>query len=109
MRAPPPGAAPSTRRPPADSAVRPATSTTSSIRSPASRTVILNGVRSGVWLNTLSISTSTAMAERGRSGAGSTGLGLDVARRTVEDVGGRLVLDTAAGGGARIVLELPRA
>src|SRR5665647_3414389 len=52
---------------------------------------------------------TTALAERGRSGAGSTGLGLDVARRTVEDVGGRLVLDTAAGGGARIVLELPRA
>jgi len=52
---------------------------------------------------------STAMAERGRSGAGSTGLGLDVARRTVEDVGGRLVLGAAPGGGARIVLELPQA
>ena len=32
------------------------------------------------------------LAERGRSGAGSTGLGLDVARRTAEDAGGRLVV-----------------
>ncbi|WP_454778525.1 ATP-binding protein [Georgenia muralis] len=47
------------------------------------------------------------LAERGRSGAGSTGLGLDVARRTAERAGGRLVLGNGATGGARIVLELP--
>jgi len=46
-------------------------------------------------------------AERGRSGAGSTGLGLDVARRTAEQVGGRLVLESGAAGGARVVLEVP--
>jgi signal transduction histidine kinase len=51
---------------------------------------------------------TTALAERGRSGAGSTGLGLDVARRTAEAAGGRLVLGASAEGGARIVLELPR-
>jgi len=47
------------------------------------------------------------MAERGRSGAGSTGLGLDVARRTAERAGGRLTLGSGSSGGARIVLELP--
>lgn len=47
------------------------------------------------------------LVERGRSGAGSTGLGLDVARRTAERAGGRLVLDAGRLGGARIVLELP--
>lgn len=48
------------------------------------------------------------LAERGRSGAGSTGLGLDVARRTAEAAGGVLVLGVGADGGARIVLQLPR-
>lgn len=47
------------------------------------------------------------MAERGRSGAGSTGLGLDVARRTAERAGGRLTLGPGSSGGARIILELP--
>ncbi|RYV52703.1 sensor histidine kinase [Pengzhenrongella frigida] len=45
--------------------------------------------------------------DRGRSGAGSTGLGLDVARRTAEKAAGRLVLGASATGGARVVLELP--
>ena len=49
-----------------------------------------------------------ALAERGRSGAGSTGLGLDVARRTAEAAGGRLVLGASPDGGARIALELPQ-
>ncbi len=47
------------------------------------------------------------LVERGRSGAGSTGLGLDVARRTAEGAGGRLVLGTGPAGGTRVVLELP--
>ncbi len=51
---------------------------------------------------------STSLAERGRSGAGSTGIGLDVARRAAEDAGGRLVLAAAAMGGARVALEMPR-
>ena len=47
------------------------------------------------------------LAERGRSGAGSTGIGLDVARRTAERAGGQLVLESGPAGGARIVLVLP--
>ena len=47
------------------------------------------------------------LTDRGRSGAGSTGLGFDVARRTAEQTGGRLLLDPRPGGGARIVLEFP--
>jgi signal transduction histidine kinase len=43
----------------------------------------------------------------GEGGVGSTGSGLDIARRTAESAGGRLVLGRAAGGGARVVLELP--
>lgn len=45
---------------------------------------------------------------RGVSGAGSTGLGLDIARRSAEAVGGRLLWGTSAErGGARIELRLP--
>lgn len=47
------------------------------------------------------------LADRGRSGAGSTGLGLDVARRTAERAGGRMVLGPGAAGGGRITLVLP--
>jgi signal transduction histidine kinase len=46
------------------------------------------------------------LLERGRSGAGSTGLGLDIARRTAETSGGSLLLDTTPGGGATVILEL---
>jgi signal transduction histidine kinase len=48
------------------------------------------------------------LVERGRSGAGSTGLGLDVARRAAQDAGGRLVVEARDGGGVRVVLEVPR-
>jgi signal transduction histidine kinase len=44
--------------------------------------------------------------ERGVSGGGSTGLGLDIVRRTAEASGGRLLVERAAGGGARVVVEL---
>jgi signal transduction histidine kinase len=43
---------------------------------------------------------------RGRSGAGSTGLGLDIARRTAEASGGRLSVQDRPGGGARITMLL---
>ena len=49
----------------------------------------------------------TGALERGRSGGGSTGLGLDIARRTAEAAGGRLVAGAAPGGGARIELTFP--
>jgi signal transduction histidine kinase len=43
---------------------------------------------------------------RGESRAGSTGLGLDIARRTAVASGGGLQLGSAPGGGARVVLRL---
>ncbi|MEV4637200.1 HAMP domain-containing sensor histidine kinase [Actinoplanes sp. NPDC049548] len=43
---------------------------------------------------------------RGASGSGSTGLGLDIARRAAEASGGSLRVKTAPGGGGRVCLEL---
>jgi len=48
-----------------------------------------------------------ALVARGHSGAGSTGLGLDIARRTAEMCGGKLTLGRSPTGGARVALELP--
>lgn len=42
--------------------------------------------------------------DRGTSERGSTGLGLDIARRAARDAGGELTLDAAPGGGARVTL-----
>jgi len=55
------------------------------------------------------------LADRGRSGSGGTGLGLDVARRAAEGAGGRLTVDAGPGYGAGdavgtvVTLELPSA
>lgn len=49
---------------------------------------------------------SAALLERGTSGAGSTGLGLDVARRAAHACGGTLILGTTPGGGAQVTLNL---
>lgn len=46
------------------------------------------------------------VVERGRSGAGSTGLGLDIARRTAESSGGELRVGRSPEGGARVELVL---
>jgi signal transduction histidine kinase len=45
------------------------------------------------------------LVNRGRSTAGSTGLGLDIARRTAEASGGRLVLQPGTDGGACVVMS----
>jgi signal transduction histidine kinase len=50
----------------------------------------------------------TIALERGRSGGGSTGLGLDIARRTAEASGGTVRL-TSSPAGTTVVLELGRA
>jgi signal transduction histidine kinase len=42
----------------------------------------------------------------GRSGGGSTGLGLDIVRRIAEDSGGGMVLDRSPSGGGRVTLSL---
>jgi signal transduction histidine kinase len=46
-----------------------------------------------------------AAVERGRSGGGSTGLGLDIARRTAQASGGTLHLETSPAG-TTVVLDL---
>ncbi|MFE0130386.1 sensor histidine kinase [Streptomyces sp. NPDC059037] len=51
---------------------------------------------------------ATYAAERGTSGGGSTGLGLDIARRTAEDAGGTFATADAAPG-TRVTLTFPRA
>ncbi|GAA1191334.1 sensor histidine kinase [Pseudonocardia alaniniphila] len=43
---------------------------------------------------------------RGTSGAGSTGLGLDIARRSAEQAGGQLELSRSADGGLEVVVDL---
>jgi signal transduction histidine kinase len=52
---------------------------------------------------------TSALAERGRSEGGSTGIGLDVARRAALGVGGEFRVDRSASGGARIVMRFPPA
>jgi signal transduction histidine kinase len=49
------------------------------------------------------------VAERGASEAGSTGLGLDIARRAARHTGGDLTLAGRAGGGARVEARFGRA
>lgn len=48
----------------------------------------------------------TTAATRGHSDGGSTGLGLDIARRTAESSGGRLDVERASSGGTRVTMEL---
>jgi signal transduction histidine kinase len=43
---------------------------------------------------------------RGVSGADSTGIGLDIARKLAADTGGELRIDRSELGGARVVLTL---
>lgn len=48
-----------------------------------------------------------SVADRGRSAAGSTGLGLDIVARAAAAAGGSTRIDRSDLGGARVALELP--
>ena len=48
-------------------------------------------------------------SERGHSGGASTGLGLDIARRTAESTGGSFRTSTSPSGGAAVTLTMPLA
>ncbi|GLZ33817.1 two-component sensor histidine kinase [Lentzea sp. NBRC 105346] len=54
------------------------------------------------------IENSEVAVRRGASGGGSTGLGLDIARRAAESTGGSLRVDRGPLGGARVQLRLRR-
>lgn len=49
------------------------------------------------------------MIDRGASGAGSTGLGLDIVRRAAQSAGGALTISTRPTGGARVEVRLQTA
>jgi len=55
------------------------------------------------------ITDPSVVVERGHSGAGSSGLGLDIARTSAEAAGGRLEVGRSQLGGARVALRLPPA
>lgn len=55
------------------------------------------------------IADPVAAVRRGASGSGSTGLGLDIARRVARSAGGRLEIGRSRLGGARVGLLLPSA
>jgi signal transduction histidine kinase len=55
------------------------------------------------------ITDSDAALRRGASGGGSTGLGLDIARRMAKAVGGDVRIDRSTLGGAQIQIWLPAA
>ena len=48
-----------------------------------------------------------ALLERGNSAGGSTGLGLDIARRTAESSGGHLTVSSSGGAIVEVVLTRP--
>lgn len=54
------------------------------------------------------IGDPAAVLERGRTGAASTGLGLDIARQAAEGAGGSISVGPSPMGGARVELRLPR-
>ncbi|HEX6419829.1 MAG TPA: ATP-binding protein [Acidimicrobiales bacterium] len=55
------------------------------------------------------IEAPRAAVGRGASRAGSTGLGLDIARRAAEAAGGGLAIDRSPLGGARVTWDVPLA
>jgi signal transduction histidine kinase len=73
--------------------------------------VRLRGTSTGGAVLTVSdagpgIPPDVVVLDRGASGGGSTGLGLDIVRRTAEASGGRITLGQSASGGVEVTVEL---
>ncbi|NYH79246.1 signal transduction histidine kinase [Actinopolyspora biskrensis] len=51
------------------------------------------------------VESGSGPMSRGASGSGSSGLGLDIARRAAGESGGSVTLDAGEGGGARVVVD----
>lgn len=65
-----------------------------------------DGNRAVVIVEDAGFGFDESTVERGKSGAGSTGLGLDIARRTAVATGGSLSVGASPLGGAKVTLEL---
>lgn len=68
------------------------------------------GVDSGmvrIWVEDGGNGLAPAAVERGESAGGSTGLGLDIVRRTAESADGSLDIGESELGGAAVVIHLP--
>ncbi len=59
-----------------------------------------------MWVGDGGEGFDAGQAERGSSGSGSTGLGLDIARRTAESAGGRFEIGTSHLGGSQVEIQL---
>jgi signal transduction histidine kinase len=78
----------------------------------AFRVAVGAGAGPGAWLEVSDSGpgfSSSAVVQRGLSVSGSTGLGLDIARRLAERAGGSIEIGSNDSGGARVRLNLTRA
>lgn len=66
-----------------------------------------DGERVRLWVGDAGPGFDESALARGVSGGGSTGLGLDIVRSTIEGVGGTLELGTSALGGSQVTALLP--
>ena len=60
-----------------------------------------------VWVSDAGAGFDLDALERGASGAGSTGLGLDIARSTAVGAGGSFSMEESALGGVEVSVVLP--
>ncbi len=60
-----------------------------------------------IWVADAGDGIDPRLMERGQSSAGSTGLGLDIARRMAGGAGGSLEVVSSTMGGAKVVIALP--